>query len=153
VCVGSSSEDAEVHGKRKRKQIGQWWLSSPPGTEETESQQAMLKRSKQKSVEPNTAVLLPVKAKNERVNRKINQKHPVQLSSKHTKKSKEKTTKQTKKRKAKEDVPDKIKAADQIFSTDVAEQEQQESSPFVFSHRDHSVSSGKFTGGGTDSNP
>ncbi|KAM4533965.1 uncharacterized protein PAE49_022287 [Odontesthes bonariensis] len=152
VRVGSSSEDAEVHGKRRRKQTGHWWLSSPQGTEESGSQQATLKRSKQKSVEPNTAVLSPVKAKNERVNRKINQKHPAQLSSEQTKKSKERTTKQTKKRKAKGDVPDKIKAADEIFSPDVAEQEQQEicdqdldqqeSSPLVFSHRDHGVSSG-----------
>ncbi|KAM9713322.1 uncharacterized protein ACNS7B_023551 isoform 2-T2 [Menidia menidia] len=149
---GSVSEDAGLLGKRKRRKTGQWWLNSPQDTEETESQQPTIKRSKQKNKEPNPAGRSPAKARNEKVNKKISQKQPAKIPSKHSEKSKQKKTKQNKKRNGKGDEADKIKAAGEIFSADEAEPEQQDicnqdldpqqSIPLVFSHRDHSLSSG-----------
>lgn len=144
---GSSGESEDL-GKRKRKQTGQWWLSCPQSTEETQSWQPTPKKSKQPSKDSKAAVISPVKTKKGNINkRKTTQKSPVKLSSEHT--GKERKSKQTKKKPTREATPDRMKAADEIPNTSAAEQEQQEipdqqqSSPLVFAHRDLSTDSGQ----------
>ncbi|XP_023122063.2 uncharacterized protein si:ch211-161h7.4 isoform X1 [Amphiprion ocellaris] len=153
VSTESSSEDSQVLGKRKRRQMGQWWLSCPQTTDETENQQPTLKKTKQNKKEPNSVVPSPVKVK--KVYKKRNQKEPAPLSSPNMNKAKEKKTKQNKKRNARVDKPDKKTRAEVLSTTEAEqteEQEQQElpdqdldpelSSPLVFAHRDHSLNSG-----------
>ncbi|GAA6214990.1 microtubule-associated protein 1B-like [Lates japonicus] len=162
VSQGSSSEEGQVLGKRKRKQTGQWWLCTPPCTEETviSDNQPTLKKSKQHKKEPRAAEPSPVKAEKDRVLKKSYQKQSAPLSSHNTVKAKkEKKTKQYKNRPAREDMPGRMKATDEVFHFTEAEQveeEQQEeeevapdqdldplqSSPLVFTHRDLSLNSG-----------
>ncbi|XP_041824458.1 uncharacterized protein si:ch211-161h7.4 isoform X2 [Melanotaenia boesemani] len=148
---GRLSEEVEVLGKRKRKPTGQWWLSCPQSTEETESWKPNFKKSKQHIKESAAAGHSPVKAKKDTVyKKKANQEPPERLSSKHT--DKEKKLKRSKKKNTREETPDRMEAADEILNTCEAEQEQQEipdpdldkqqSSPLVFTHRDHSINSG-----------
>ncbi|XP_075994275.1 uncharacterized protein LOC142988858 isoform X2 [Genypterus blacodes] len=62
---GSSSEDSQL--KRKRKQTGQWWLSSPERAEkpETTHQQPVIKKSRVSRTKPRAAAATsPAKAKN-----------------------------------------------------------------------------------------
>ncbi|XP_061569607.1 uncharacterized protein si:ch211-161h7.4 isoform X2 [Cololabis saira] len=144
VSGGTFSEDTEVLVKRQRKQTGPWWMSGPHSIEEPEIQQPTVKKSKQNNTEPSTAVLSPGKAKKDKVYK--NQKRPVTSTEP---KNKEKKTKQSRKRNARGAVPDEIKATDDIVHAGEAEQifdpnlDQEHSSPMVFTHRDHSLNSGR----------
>lgn len=151
VSRESSPED-EVLVKRKRKQTGQWWLSSYENTEEPKNKKPTVKKPRRNSKDLSTAVLSLVKAKRDKAHKKRNQKQSVLLLNEH--KNKEKKTKQTRKRRV---APDESKAADEIFNTNDPEQEQQQildenlveedSSPLVFSRRDYSINSGNASGG------
>ncbi|XP_039983520.1 ankyrin repeat domain-containing protein 11 isoform X2 [Xiphias gladius] len=152
----SSPEESQILGKQRRKQTGQWWLSSPQITEviKVTDNQPMLKKFKQHNKEPSAAEPSPVKAKKDRVLKKRNQKQPVPSSSQSTIKAKEKKTRWNKNRPATGDTADKMKATDEVFNTTEAEQieQQQEvldqdhdpvhSSPLVFKHKDLSLNSG-----------
>lgn len=164
VSEGSSSEDSQMLGKRKRRQTGQWWLSCPQSTEETKvtDHQPTLKKSKPNNKEPSAAGPSPAKTKKERVLKRRNQTHKAPSSIQNTNKTKEKKTKRNKNRNTREDTPDKKKVTDKVlngFEAEQIEEQQQEivdqdpvpvdSSPLDLTHRDHSLSSGKVSDGGS----
>ncbi|XP_047424762.1 transcriptional regulator ATRX isoform X2 [Mugil cephalus] len=127
------SSDAPQVGKRRRKPTGQWWLSFPQSSNESNNLQLTPKKSKQNNEEADVAS--PAKAKKANVLKESQKRRP------HTGKGKK--TKQNKKRNARGD------AADEIFNTAEAEhkdkeldQDQEQSSPLLFSHRDHGLNSG-----------
>ncbi|KAG7224909.1 hypothetical protein INR49_014825 [Caranx melampygus] len=103
---GSSSEEGQSLGKRKRKQTGQWWLSSQ-GKEETKATNnpPTVKKSKQHRKEPRAAEPSPVKAKDQ-----------------STVQAKEKKPKRDKNRPARGGTPVKRKATRQVFNTNEAEE-------------------------------
>lgn len=105
VSEGSSSEDSQMLGKRKRRQTGQWWLSCPQSTEETKvtDHQPTLKKSKPNNKEPSAAGPSPAKTKKERVLKRRNQTHKAPSSIQNTNKTKEKKTKRNKNRNTRED--------------------------------------------------
>ncbi len=151
VSGGSSSEDSQFLGKRKRRQTGQWWLS----TEEAKvtDNQPTLKRSKQNNREPSAAAPSPKKKKNKVLKRR-NQTQPEPLPSRNTNTAKEKRTKRNRNRSTRGDTPDEMKATDGAFDAIEAEQTEEQavpeqdpdpvqSSPLVLTHRDHSHNSGK----------
>ncbi|XP_034998814.2 muscle M-line assembly protein unc-89 [Hippoglossus stenolepis] len=163
VTETSSSEESPILGKRKRKPIGQWWMSGPESTEETKVPDNHLthKRSKQHSKEPSAAEASPVKTKKVKVLKKINQKRPVTLISQNTTKGKAKKTRQNKNRPAGGDAPNKMRATDEVLNTtdteqieaqqhqpeeeDVLDQDLDfgQSSPMVFQERDINPNSGQ----------
>ncbi|CAB1440319.1 unnamed protein product [Pleuronectes platessa] len=163
VTASSSSEESPILGKRKRKPIGQWWMSSTESTEETKVPDNHLthKRSKQHSNEPSAAEASSVKTKKVKVLKKINQKRPVTSTSQSTTKGKVKKTRQNKNRPAGRDAPNKMRATDEVLPTDTeqieAQQHQPEedeevldqdqdcgqSSPMCFQERDINHSSGQ----------
>ncbi|XP_028289400.1 protein IWS1 homolog isoform X3 [Parambassis ranga] len=111
----NSSEVSQIHGKRKRKQTGLWWLSCPQSTEETDNHQPTLKKSKENNKKPNTAETSPIKAKG-KVFKKRNHNEPV-----HTNKATEKRRRQNKKTRG--DMLDKMKTTEQE-QQDTPDQEQ-----------------------------
>ncbi|XP_047424764.1 transcriptional regulator ATRX isoform X4 [Mugil cephalus] len=126
------SSDAPQVGKRRRKSTGQWWLSFPQSSNESNNLHLTPKKSKQNNEEAD--VTSPVKAKKANVLKESQKRRP------HTGKGKK--TKQDKKRNARGN------AADEIFNTAEAEhndkeldQDQEQSSPLLFSHRDHGLNS------------
>lgn len=151
----SSSADGQIAGKRKRRQPGQWWMSSSEKTEETNVTERLptVKKSKQKNTQPlNVVVPSPVKSKKDGDLEQLNETQPEPSSSQKTNKPREKKTKQSKNRNQERKTPRKTKASQEVFVETEAEQiEQQEasdldplhSSPLVLPHRDHSISSGK----------
>ncbi|XP_019943435.2 nucleolar protein dao-5 isoform X1 [Paralichthys olivaceus] len=157
VTESSSSEESQSLGKRKRKPIGQWWMSCPQSTEETKVTYLTHKRSKQHSKEPSAAEASPGKTKKDKVLKKRNQKRPVTSFRQSTAKGKEKKTRQNKNRAAGGEAPNKMRATDEVLNTTDTEQieEQQEekedvldqdldcgrSSPMVFQERDLSQNS------------
>lgn len=157
VSKGTSSEDCQVLGKRKRKSTGEWWLSCPQSTEEADnSQQATQKKSKQKPKDSSEAVPSPAKAKKDKASKKRNQKRLKVLPSQETSEFKKRKTKQSEKGNKQREKLDKMKAIDKDLVTaepelaDEPEQQEvpdqeldQESSPLVFTQRDHSLNSGK----------
>lgn len=151
VSKGTSSEDCQVLGKRKRKSTGEWWLSCPQSTEEADnSQQATQKKSKQKPKDSSEAVPSPAKAKKDKASKKRNQKQLKVLPSQETSKFKKRKTKQSEKGNKQGEKLDKMKAIDKELVTAEPEQQEvpdqeldQESSPLVFTQRDHSLNSGK----------
>lgn len=151
---GSSPEEGQPLGRRKRKQTGQWWLSCERKEEtETTNNPATVKKSRQHSTEPRAARPSPVKAKED------GHQSPIP--------AKDKKLKRNKNRPARGGTSEKKrKATRQIFNTNEAEerdeQQQQEeeappspnqdmdpeqSSPSVFAHSDVSHISGKVNGG------
>ncbi|KAM7390439.1 hypothetical protein PAMA_008547 [Pampus argenteus] len=132
VSEGSSSDDGQVLGKRKRNPPGQWWLSCPNSTEERKTEttnQPDLKRSKQNRKSDGL-----LKQRNHNTNKK--------------------KIKQNKRRSG--DNPDKMKATvkelhmvsseqieDQEKQQDVSDQDMDpaQSRPLVFLHRDDSFNS------------
>ncbi|XP_026220016.1 muscle M-line assembly protein unc-89 isoform X2 [Anabas testudineus] len=120
VPTESSSEESEVHGKRKRKQPGQWWLNC---TEEAKvaDKQPTLKKSKQNSKDPRSAVPSPVKVEKDRVLKRRHRKQPVPSSSENTNTSEVKKTKR-KNRIIREETPDKRKTTDEVFKPIEGEQ-------------------------------
>ncbi|XP_036935233.1 muscle M-line assembly protein unc-89 [Acanthopagrus latus] len=149
VSEESSSEDIQIPGKRKRRQPGQWWVSGSPSTEETKvsDSETTLKKSRQSKKEPIATVLSPVKTKKDGGMKRRNQ--PAPSLRQKTNKAKEKKTSQNRNRKTKGDTPAKVKAsevfdmveAEQIEEQEVAD-EDMESSPLVFAHREHSQNRG-----------
>uniref|UniRef100_A0A3Q3CUQ4 Titin-like n=1 Tax=Haplochromis burtoni TaxID=8153 RepID=A0A3Q3CUQ4_HAPBU len=156
VSKGTSSEDCQVLGKRKRKSTGEWWLSCPQSTEEADnSQQATQKKSKQKPKDSSEAVPSPAKAKKDKASKKRNQKQLKVLPNQETSEFKKRKTKQSEKGNKQGEKLDKMKAIDKDLVTaepehadgpeqqEVPDQElDQESSPLVFTQRDHSLNSG-----------
>ena len=150
VSEESSSEDIQIPGKRKRRQPGQWWVSGSLSTEETKvsDSETTLKKSRQSKKEPIATVLSPVKTKKDGGMKRRNQ--PAPSPRQKTNKAKEKKTSQNRNRKTKGDTPAKVKAsevfdmveAEQIEEQEVAD-EDMESSPLVFAHREHSQNRGK----------
>ncbi|XP_068438358.1 neurofilament heavy polypeptide [Clinocottus analis] len=146
VSEGTSSEDGQILGKRKRKSPGQWWLDNED-SEETKftDNQRTLKKSKQPKPEPSVAVQSPVKTKKERASKKRNQTPPAPSSSPNTNKAKGKKTKRNKN-------PKGDGRPDEVFQGIEAEQfeeklqqeevDQDQSGPLVHCQRDHSFNSG-----------
>lgn len=160
VSEGNSSEDSQFLGKRKRRQTGKWWVSSPHSPEEAKvtDNQPTLKRSKQNNTQPSAAVPSPVQTKKNKVLKRRNKTQPEPSSSRNTHKAKEKKTKRNNNKNTRGDTPHEMKATDKIFNAIEAEQieeeeQQQEvpdqdldpvqSSPLVLAHRDHSLNSSK----------
>uniref|UniRef100_A0A672G2M0 Mif2/CENP-C cupin domain-containing protein n=1 Tax=Salarias fasciatus TaxID=181472 RepID=A0A672G2M0_SALFA len=152
--AGSSSEDNVILQKRKRKPPGQWWKAGVVGLSsgETDGQQPTVKRSKQKSKETNAAALSPVKDKKEEASKKRTQKEIAMLSQ-QVNKAKGKEVKRNKKRNKSEDTPQEEEEKEEMSkATDEqqpeeeegreVDQDQGESSPLVFSHRDQTIDSG-----------
>lgn len=156
LSAGSSSEESDIFGKRKRKQPGQWWLTCPPSTEETKvtDKHPTLKKSKQNNKDLRAGVPSPVKAKKDRVLKRRHQKQPVPVSSENTNTVEVKKTKR-KNRIAREETPDKRKTTDEVFKAmemeQIEDQDEQHNvldedpdlhlSPLVFAERD--LSSGE----------
>lgn len=158
VSEGSSSEDCQVLGKRKRKLTGAWWLSCPQSAEETDSnQQPKQKQSKRKPKEPSAAVCSPTKAKKEKVSKKTNQKKLQVSPDQQTSEAERRETKRRNKGNKRGDALDKVKATNEEFITAAPEQteeqeqqevpdqdpDQEESNPLMFTQRDLSVNTGK----------
>ncbi|KAM7369883.1 hypothetical protein PAMP_011172 [Pampus punctatissimus] len=133
VSEGSSSDDGQVLGKRKRNPPGQWWLSCPNSTEERKvtTNQPVLKRSKQNRKSDGL-----LKQRNHNTNKK--------------------KIKQNKRRNTRGDNPDKMKATvkelhmgsseqieDQEKQQDLSDQDMDpaQSGPLVFLHREDSFNS------------
>lgn len=156
VSTGSSSEESNFLGRRKRKQPGHWWLSCPQITEETKvtDKQPTPKKSKQNNKDPTAGVLSPVKAKKDRVLKRRHQKQLVTASSENT--NTEKKTKR-KNKSAREETPDGRKPTDEVFKTMEIEQIEDHNkqhnvpdedpdlqlSPLVLAKRDLGVGSGE----------
>ncbi|XP_029004980.1 neurofilament heavy polypeptide [Betta splendens] len=148
--TGSSSEDSEFFGKRKRKQPGQWWISCPQNAEETKvtDNQPTTKKSKPNKRQPTAELPSPIKPKKDKDLKKINQKLSVPVASKHTNTAADKKKKLNVKRRV--ETPDKRKTTDveQIDvkdqQLDVAGQDQvhEDLSPFKFAPRHLSLGSG-----------
>ncbi|XP_067342729.1 titin homolog isoform X2 [Channa argus] len=117
VTEESSSEDSQVLGKRKRKQPGQWWLSHPETTEQTEgtNNQLTLKKSKQNNKKPSAAVPSSIQVKKANISKRRNPKQPVPSSSQNTNTTERKNTKMTKTTIIKGETLDKKKTTDEVF--------------------------------------
>ncbi|XP_062297920.1 glutamic acid-rich protein [Scomber scombrus] len=128
VSVGSSSDDGQAAGKRKRKPPGEWWLFSPESTEQTKvtDNQPILKRSKPSRIELGEEISPPAKDKK---NGLLKQRH-------HN--TNKKKTKLNKRRTKRGDNPDKMKTTVEEQTEDQEDQDSPQSSPLIFSHRDHS---------------
>ncbi|XP_053198843.1 uncharacterized protein DDB_G0286299-like [Scomber japonicus] len=130
VSVGSSSDDGQAAGKRKRNPPGQWWLLCPESTEETKvtDNQPILKRSKLSRIELGAEISPPAEDKNDGL---LKQTH-------HNTNKKNKKIKLNKHRTTRGDNPDKMKATVEEQTEDQEDQDSAQSSPLVFSPRDHS---------------
>ncbi|XP_068160305.1 neurofilament heavy polypeptide [Antennarius striatus] len=139
MSKGSSSEDSEVVGKRKRRQPGQWWLWSSQTDKKTEVSQDHLtpKKSKQNIKDVSAGMLSPVKTKKEQVSKGRNRTPTALSSSQKTDKVKEKKIKRKKKIDAVEAKP--IEEQQGIQDQDLV---QVQSSPFVLVQRDPSLNPG-----------
>ncbi|XP_058498638.1 serine/arginine repetitive matrix protein 2 isoform X2 [Solea solea] len=149
MSEGSFSEEGQILCKRKRKPVGQWWLSCPQSTEETEvkDDQPTLKKSKQHNKEPSSPGPSPAKAKKDNT-KKRTLKQPTLLSSQETIKAKQKSPKNIKNRPVREGTQNEKTSTDDVLNTSEAEQteEQQQvldkdpdpvqSSPSVFKKTD-----------------
>ncbi|XP_060949863.1 claspin [Limanda limanda] len=131
VTKSSSSEESQNLGRKKRKPIGQGWMSSSESTEETKFPENQLthKRSKQHNKEPSSAEASPVKTKKVKVLKKANQKRPVTSTSQSTTKGKGKKTRQNKNRLAGGDAPNTMRAADEVLPMDMEQIEAQQHQP------------------------
>ncbi|KAM4718043.1 uncharacterized protein FYW61_015982 isoform 2-T2 [Anableps anableps] len=147
TSTSSSSEDAPLPRKRKKLQPGDWWVSCPQSPAKTENPQP-LKKSKQNSKEPSTAVPSTFKNKKDKMPSRRNPNEPTKLSSDHTDEAKESKRKQTKRRNARdvkiEETAAKLFTAEtELEEKQIPSQDQDEElSPLVFSERDHSLNSG-----------
>ncbi|XP_070842572.1 nucleolar and coiled-body phosphoprotein 1 isoform X2 [Chaetodon trifascialis] len=154
VSEETSSEDSQILGKRKRRQPGEWWLSCSQSTEETKvtDSRPTPKKSKQNDKEADAAAPPPAKTRKDRVLKRRTQTRPAPSTSQST--NKEKKTKRHKSRNARGDVPDEIKASEEVSDVfeggRTEEQEQQkedqdldsvQSSPLDLTNRDHSHNS------------
>lgn len=76
----ASPGDSPIITKRKRRQPGEWWVSSSQGLEETDvtDRQPTAKKSKQNKNKPKTALISPVNAKKDGAAKRRNQKQLVQ---------------------------------------------------------------------------
>ncbi|XP_076577482.1 uncharacterized protein LOC143314387 isoform X2 [Chaetodon auriga] len=154
VSEETSSEDSQILGKRKRRQPGEWWLSCSQSTEETkvtDSRQTP-KKSKQNDKKAAAAAPPPAKTKKDRVLKRRTQTRPAPSTSQST--NKEKKTKRHKNRKSRGDVPDEMKASEEVSDmfeggrTEEHEQQKEnqdldsvQSSPLDLTNRDHSHNS------------
>ncbi|XP_034416256.1 uncharacterized protein si:ch211-161h7.4 [Cyclopterus lumpus] len=145
VSEGSSSEDCQILGKRKRRHPGQWWLDQQI-SEETKftDNQLTVKKSKQPNQEPSAAVQSPVKTKKDRALKKRNQTPPAPSSSRNTNKAKGKKSKQNKNT-IEDSRPDEVfqgieaEQFDEQLQQEVVDQDLDgQSSPFVHSHSHNS---------------
>lgn len=133
-------------------------MSCPQSPEKTESPQP-LKKSKQNSKEPGTAVPSTLKNKKGKVYTTRNTKEPTKLSSDPTNEAKESIRKQTKRRNAgvekiKETATETLTAKAELEEQKIPDQDlDEESRPLVCSKRDHSLNSGKITRAGKSSHP
>lgn len=147
TATSSSSEDAQLVGRRKKKQPGDWWVSCPQSPEKTENPQP-LKKPKQNSKEPGTTVPSTLKNKKGKVYTRRNAKETTKSSSDHTSEAKESIRKQTKRRiagdkKIKETATKTLTAKAELEEQKIPDQDlDEESSPLVFSKRDHSLNLG-----------
>ncbi|XP_031706442.1 uncharacterized protein LOC116385269 [Anarrhichthys ocellatus] len=151
VSDGSSSEDHQILGKRKKRPPGQWW-SGQQIIEETKvtDDQPTLKKSKQHNQEPSAAAPSPVETKKDRVLKKRKQMQPAPPSTQNTNKAKGKKTKRNKNT-TKDSRPDEVFQAIEAEQYEEQQQQQQEdqdqdldgqSSRLVLSRKDHSLNSG-----------
>nr|XP_029135512.1 microtubule-associated protein futsch-like isoform X1 [Labrus bergylta] len=149
VSDGTPPEDDHIIGKRKRKQPGLWWLSSPEETEAADHWPTVKKQSKQNNKEPITATRSPVKAKKEKALKKRIQAECATSSCQDKNKVKEKKNRRGKIKSNQERGKEEAEPVEEL----VEEQEQQGevedqnldegSSPLDFSHRGHSLSTGE----------
>lgn len=144
--VHSSPEETTdediVQGKRKRKQPGEWWIGCPQSSEqEVTEKQPMGKKTKRANHGSNSAAM-PVKAATREGKKK-------QKSSSSDSQKEKAEKKDVKKRKPTSKRPVKTTLfveSDEVFGQpihDSALDQDSDSSPLLFPHRDRSISSGE----------
>lgn len=158
VLEESSPGDCPIIGKRKRRQPGEWWISSSQRAEEIDvpDRQLTPKKSKQNRKEPKMALISPAKAKKNGAAKRRNQKQPalspVEKSKRQTfkKGNKEKRDKQNDNLNLKGYSPGRRKLFDEVEAEQIEQQEVMaqdqhplHSSPLFLPERDHSLSSSK----------
>lgn len=158
VSEESSPGDSPIIRKRKRRQPGEWWISSSQRAEETDvtGSQPTPKKSKQNKKEPKTALISPVNAKKDGAAKRRNQKQPapspVQKTKRQTLKkgNKEKRDKQKDNLNLKGYAPGRRKLFDEVEAEQIEQEEVMaqdrlplHSSPLLLPERDHSLNSSK----------
>lgn len=147
------SGDSPIIRKRKRRQPGEWWISSCQRPEETDVTDSQLtpKKSKQNKEEPRTTRVSPLKAKKDGAAKRSNHKQPalstVQKTKKQTLKggNKEKRDKQNDNLNLKGSVPGRRKLFDEVEGEQLEQQDRLplHSSPLFLPERDHGLNSSK----------
>lgn len=158
VSEERSPGDSPIIGKRKRRQPGEWWMSSSQTAEETDvpARQPTPKKSKQNKKEPEMALISPVKAKKGGTAKRRNQKQPapspVEKTERGTLKkgNKEMRDKQNDNLNLKGCSPGRRKLFDEVEAEQIKQQEVMDqdqhplhSSPLFLPDRDHSLNSSK----------
>lgn len=154
----SSPGDSPLVRKRKRRQPGEWWMSSSQRPEETDvpGSRPTAKKSKQSKKEAQTAVSSPLKAKKDGAAGRRTQKQPapspVQQAQRQALKkgNKAKRDKQSDNLSLKGSAPGRRKLFDEVEAEQLGQQEvvAQErhplhSSPLFLPERENSLDSGK----------
>lgn len=155
VSEESSPGDSLIIRKRKRRQPGEWWISSSQRPEETDVTASQLtpKKSKQNKKELKMAQISPVNAKKDGAAKRRNQKQPalspVQKTKGQTLKkgNKEKRDKQNDNLNLKGYAPGRRKLFDEVGAEQIEQQAQDRhplhSSPLFLPERDHGLNSSK----------
>lgn len=151
----ASPGDSHVITKRKRRQPGEWWVSSSQGLQETDvtDSQPTPKKSQQNKNKPKTALISPVNAKKDGAAKKRNRKQlvqsPVQKTQTLKKGNKVKKDKQNNNLNLKGCTPGRRKLfeveAEQIECQEVMDQDvgPLHSSPLDLPERNHNLNSSK----------
>lgn len=152
VSEESSTGDSPIIQKRKRRQPGEWWVSSCERPEDTDvpDSQPTPKKAKQNKKEPKISLNSPETGK-DRVEKKRTQKQPAQSSLPKPKTqplkngNKEKRDKQKNNLNLKGCAPGRRKLFDEVEAGQVEQQEVVDqdlgpvhSSPLILPERDHS---------------
>lgn len=119
--------DSPIIRKRKRRQPGEWWISSSQRSEETDVTDSQQKpnKSKQNKKEPKTALISPVNAKKDGAAKRRNQKQSVQKAKGQTLKkvNKVKRDKQNDNLNLKGFAPGRRKLFDEVEAEQIEQQE------------------------------
>ncbi|XP_071392025.1 nucleolar and coiled-body phosphoprotein 1-like [Centroberyx affinis] len=150
---GSSSEDNQGLGRRKRNKPGEWWLNCSLSAEETKvTDPPVVKKSKQNHKKPRAKEPLPIKARKEEDLEERNQKQSAPSPSETAmRKTEKKKARLTKKRTKRRETPHESTPTDKEFNDDQEEQHQFPDrdldpgllSPVALLHREHSLAAGE----------
>lgn len=157
VSEESSTRDSPIIQKRKRRQPGEWWVSSCQRREDSDvsDSQPTPKKAKQNKKEPKMSLSSPEDGK-DRVEKKRTRKQPAQSSLPKPKTqplksgNKEKGEKQKNNLNLKGCAPGRRKLFDEVEAEQVEQQEVADqdlgpvhSSPLILAERDHSLNPSK----------